>query len=230
MMPAAGLFWRRSTRGRGNFDGARAAFEQLIRLQGQDPVLLTDLGELIVIENEGQVTQEAMARFHAALQIDASLPKARYYQGLGLVQAGRMQEARAALQALRDDGGPDAPWVASVDALLADMEAVGPIPSETGPRLAPPDPQSAQAIAALPQDERQAAIIGMVEGLAARLENAPDDLAGWSQLVRAYAVLGDQQAAGQSLSAALAQFADDDPARQRLLTIAQELNIEPATP
>ena len=32
-------------------------------------------------------------------------------------------------------------------------------------------------------------VMGMVEGLAARLEEEPDDLAGWQQLARAYAVL-----------------------------------------
>lgn len=45
--------------------------------------------------------------------------------------------------------------------------------------------------AAAPDLPDAAAIRGMVEGLAARLEADPDDPAGWARLVRAYGVLGE---------------------------------------
>ncbi|WP_332308123.1 tetratricopeptide repeat protein, partial [Elstera litoralis] len=43
--------------------------------------------------------------------------------------------------------------------------------------------------------QTQAMIRGMVEGLAARLEQTPDDLAGWQRLARAREVLGESEAA-----------------------------------
>lgn len=56
----------------------------------------------------------------------------------------------------------------------------------------PPTPAapSAEAIAALPEDERQAMIESMVEGLAARLEAEPGDAEGWRMLARSQQVLG----------------------------------------
>jgi cytochrome c-type biogenesis protein CcmH len=41
------------------------------------------------------------------------------------------------------------------------------------------------------EEDRQTMIKGMVEGLAARLEESPDDLEGWLMLGRSYGVLGD---------------------------------------
>ncbi|MEQ8806379.1 MAG: c-type cytochrome biogenesis protein CcmI, partial [Rhodospirillales bacterium] len=40
-------------------------------------------------------------------------------------------------------------------------------------------------------EDRDAMIRGMVERLADRLKENPDDLAGWRRLERAYRVLGD---------------------------------------
>jgi cytochrome c-type biogenesis protein CcmH len=53
----------------------------------------------------------------------------------------------------------------------------------------------AAAIAGLAPDEQAKAIRGMVDGLAARLEQSPDDLQGWVRLARARGVLGDTAAA-----------------------------------
>ncbi len=52
---------------------------------------------------------------------------------------------------------------------------------------APADP--AAEIANLPDEERVAMIEGMVEGLAARLAEEPDDVEGWRMLARAYTVM-----------------------------------------
>lgn len=48
----------------------------------------------------------------------------------------------------------------------------------------------AAALAALPPEERAAAIEGMVAGLAAGLEAEPDNPEGWRMLARSYAVMG----------------------------------------
>ncbi len=203
----------------GRFEDARRAYNQLLRLEGQVPTLLTDLGELIVVENQGLVTEEAMGRFRAALTVDPTFAKARYYQALGLAQDGRQGEARTLLLAMRGEGGEDAPWRGSVDQLLADLDGAAIIPT--------PDGTAAQSIAGLSSQDREQAIRDMVQGLADRLSVRPNDLEGWSQLIRAYVVLERPDDARESLDIALRQFAADSPARQRLLTIAQELELTP---
>ena len=55
---------------------------------------------------------------------------------------------------------------------------------------APPLAPSAEAIAALPEADRQAMIGAMVEGLAARLAAEPGDADGWRMLARSQLVLG----------------------------------------
>ncbi|MEM6382491.1 MAG: c-type cytochrome biogenesis protein CcmI [Pseudomonadota bacterium] len=204
----------------GQFAQARNAYAQLLRLRGNDPALLTDLGEVIVIESQGLVTQEAMNRFEAALEIDPIFPKARYYRALGMIQDGNHDEARAALLSLQRDGGPDAPWAQSVAGLLADLDA-----GNVAGRPQVPSPESAAAIANLPEAQRREAIEGMVEGLAARLADQPDDLAGWSQLIRSYMALERPAQARIALERALDVFATDNPARLRLLTIAEETGL-----
>lgn len=66
--------------------------------------------------------------------------------------------------------------------------AVG-APALIDPPTPPPSP-SAEAIAALPEEERQAMIAAMVAGLAARLEAEPGDAEGWRMLARSQLVLG----------------------------------------
>ncbi|MDJ0824661.1 MAG: c-type cytochrome biogenesis protein CcmI [Rhodobacter sp.] len=72
-----------------------------------------------------------------------------------------------------------------------------------------PDAEDIAAAAEMTQDERDAMIEGMVAGLAARLEEQPDDPDGWVMLVRSYATLGDQEKARVAYDTALAQFSGD---------------------
>lgn len=65
--------------------------------------------------------------------------------------------------------------------------------SGDGARRGPTQEQIAAA-QSLSAEDQQAMIRGMVEGLAARLENEPDDLEGWRMLGRSYGVLGDLDA------------------------------------
>ena len=60
-------------------------------------------------------------------------------------------------------------------------------PPEAAPAQAAPDPN---AIAAMNPEDRRAMIEQMVGGLAARLEQSPDDPAGWRMLANSQMVLG----------------------------------------
>jgi cytochrome c-type biogenesis protein CcmH len=75
------------------------------------------------------------------------------------------------------------------------------------------DVENAQDLTA---DERQAFILSMVERLAARLEDEPNDLDGWMRLGNAYSVLGDNVQAIAALERAetlLSDVPENDPRR-----------------
>lgn len=76
-------------------------------------------------------------------------------------------------------------------------------PQATAPRG--PTAADVQAAQQMSSQDRQQMIRGMVDGLAARMEQNPNDVEGWLRLIRAYKVLGDDakavEAAGKASSA-----------------------------
>jgi cytochrome c-type biogenesis protein CcmH len=72
-------------------------------------------------------------------------------------------------------------------------------PAESQPGAKPaapgPTPQDVAAAQAMSPEERQAMIRGMVDRLAARLEQSPNDKEGWTRLAHAYDVLGEKEKA-----------------------------------
>ena len=79
------------------------------------------------------------------------------------------------------------------------------VASGRGPTEA--DIASAAGMSATDRDEM---IRGMVAGLAARLEDAPDDIEGWAMLIRSYRVLGDGAAADDALARAKVMLGSTD--------------------
>jgi cytochrome c-type biogenesis protein CcmH len=69
-------------------------------------------------------------------------------------------------------------------------------------------------------------IEGMVQRLAARLEQNGDDLAGWLQLVRAYTVLDRKDEALKALQRARSALAGNTQAIERLNDLAAELGLK----
>ena len=89
---------------------------------------------------------------------------------------------------------------------------------------APPiDPETRAQIEAMSPDEQAAMIEGMVAGLAARLEQDPNDLAGWLRLIRARVVMGDLEQARQDLAIARQSFPPNTLDGERLTQLAAEL-------
>jgi cytochrome c-type biogenesis protein CcmH len=83
-------------------------------------------------------------------------------------------------------------------------------------RTAPRGPASAdvEAMQRMAPEDRQKAIRGMVEGLAARLEAEPNDVEGWRRLGRAWLVLGERDKS----KAAYAKAAELAPDRVEVLS------------
>ena len=78
--------------------------------------------------------------------------------------------------------------------------------AKTGPG---PTREDIEAAGKLSAEERMAMIRSMVDGLAARLEDAPEDPAGWERLARAYAVLAERKKAKAAFAKASALRPND---------------------
>lgn len=76
-----------------------------------------------------------------------------------------------------------------------------------------PTQEEMQAAASMPEEDRAQMIEGMVAGLAARLENEPDDLEGWMMLGRSYGVLGRRADSVTAFERAVQLAPDNMPVR-----------------
>ncbi len=118
--------------------------------------------------------------------------------------------ARQKLQALLADAPADAPWRQTVADRLAELSSNREHGGFRGTSpAAGPTAQDVAAAQSMTPEQRQAMIRGMVERLAQRLEQHPDDKAGWERLARAYDVLGETDKA-QSARAHAAAAGDAD--------------------
>lgn len=78
---------------------------------------------------------------------------------------------------------------------------------------------------AMPPHESDAAIRSMVDGLANRLESSPQDVEGWTRLMRSRVVLGDREVAATAMRKALEVFKDDATASGKISAAATELGL-----
>ncbi len=130
-------------------------------------------------------------------------------------QAAKAEIARRMLAADKSDRGSTAkplarPWFALSLAVALPLGAVMLYAVAGRPDLpAQPAAGRRNPIAELPADQQAQMIRGMVESLAARLEQAPDDLPGWRRLARSYRVLGEMEAARKAADKAVKLAPDD---------------------
>lgn len=205
----------------GAYGRAADAYRRAIDLRDDAPALHAALAEALTMASDGIVTEPARQALERALELDPQDPRARFYQGLELAQRGEQQGALDVWVRLAEDSPADAPWrpvlrerVAMLaDDMGLDPEAVLPAPPEPGAADGA-DADQARAIENMAPEERSAMIRDMVEGLAARLEQQPDDVEGWRMLARSYGALG-QPARAAEASAQAASLAPDDLAVQR---------------
>lgn len=190
-----------------------------------DPLPHMQLGESLIFTSQGVVTDPARAAFERALAIDPKHPGARFYLALARGQAGDLRGAYQGWLDMARDSPPDAPWLPALYGRLREVArdlgadlasdypqalqdplpaapplaqaAPAPSPAAAAPAPAAPGPtaEDMRAAAEMSSDDRQAMIRGMVERLAGRMEEDPDNFDGWIRLGRAYGVLGEKDGA-----------------------------------
>jgi cytochrome c-type biogenesis protein CcmH len=196
----------------GRFDDAVEAYRQSLRLNGEDGALRADYGEALVGAAGGIVTADARAAFDKALAERPGLPSARFYLGLAAEQDGDLQKAIALYRALLADAPPQAPWTPALQTRLAGLTG-GATPAQENAAPAQADAQ------------QDAMIRGMVERLATRLATSGGGAEEWRRLIRAYAVLHEDDKAKDALASARKALAGDATAGQELDALARELGI-----
>lgn len=195
-------------------DAARA-YGALLRLKGPDAANYAELGEMLTFA-AGSINKDAASAFTELLKLDPKNPKARFYEGYGLKQQGKIAEALAVWQSLRNDTKSGDPWLALLEQEMAALTSKAPVLTD----------EQMQAGAEMSEADRQAMIQSMVEGLEERLKIKPNDLEGWQRLMRARAVLGDTVKAKSAYETARSQFKDKPEAVAALSASARELGIE----
>jgi cytochrome c-type biogenesis protein CcmH len=156
---------------------ARRNLERAVELAPNEASYWNLLGQLEVDLAQGEITPRAVRALEQARALSPEALAPRYYLAQYAIEQGRIDEGLAEWRALLDQFPPeDRP---ALEERIAAVES-----GETAFER-PVDP----------------AVVAMVEGLAARLAEQPNDPDGWARLVRSYAVLGDDEA----LAAALAE-------------------------
>ncbi|WP_457795519.1 c-type cytochrome biogenesis protein CcmI [Methylocystis sp. S23] len=216
----------------GRGEEAIDAYAKALALLGATAERHANLGQARMIVGEGKVTAAARKDFEAALALDANNVMAAYYLGLGAQQDGEKDKAIEIFSKLEADAPADAAYLPSVRRRLAELRGEGapgsPIarpPAEPGPVAQGPASEQGKAIAAMPAEQRAATIRGMVDKLAARLENKGDDVEGWLRLIRAYSVLSEPEKAKKAVEGARKALAGKDAEVARIEALAKELNI-----
>lgn len=196
----------------GRYEDAVRARRQALALDERSAAAHAALGEALVMANGGIVTPAAAQAFERALALDAADPRARFYRGLALLQAGDRQGALDGWIALVESSQGDAPWLPELQRRVASLAGdLGLDPEGLPSPAAPPGPSSEQMEAAesMAPEERDAMIREMVAGLAARLEAQPADIDGWRRLGRSYQVLGEPQKAADAYRQVALALPDD---------------------
>ena len=243
----------RSEVGLGRYREGAEAYARAAELSSDRPDIAADWGEAQVLA-DGSVTPEAVKAFEAGLKDAASAPKSRYYLALAKLEQG---DPRGALQDWADlaaDSPPDAEWQQLLRQRIAEVaKAEGIDPASVMPsaaaaapdgtalaRPAEPGMPSQETVAATAKatqgaspEERRAMIESMVERLASRLEQQPDDAEGWARLGRSYMVL-QQPAKARDAYARAVKLRPDDAALSQALAEAtkqaSEAAAEPVAP
>ena len=212
------LMLGRSASALGQYPRALIAYEQAVQRAPENAQILVDYAETVIFINEGRVSIEAMRALEKARKNNAAHPKARYYIALRQAQSGYLKNAVQEWVDLLAISLPDASWVPTVRAQInavaneAEIDLKTMQPTEEAIRIGASIRESARAQTTQPgptredveaagemsPEDRQQMIRSMVQRLADRLQDNPNDREGWLRLANAYTVLGETDKADEA--------------------------------
>jgi len=211
---------------------AVSALRNAVALAPDNIQIKGDLASTLTQASQGVVGQEATELFGEILQAEPGDPRARYFNGLITAQSGDLRGAIAIWRGLEADSPFDAPWMPAVQSSVqAAGEQLGIDPTSIKPQRVnigrrAPSQEEIAAIEALSEQEREALVNSMVENLAVRMEEEPDNIEGWVRLIRSYGVLGRMDDAQTAFDKAKTASDWSEQNLDRLDKLANEIGLE----
>ncbi len=169
----------------GQMDDAIGAWRRASALAPDDLDLRGNLAESLISSAQGLVPEEARRLLETIQDKQPSEPRASHYLALAREQAGDDRGALDRWVKLAAASPENAPWLPLVRERIAGVAArLNLDAAAITPKPLPPK-------AAASAEDQTRMIKAMVEGLRAKLEANPADIAGWLRLLRSYEVLGE---------------------------------------
>ncbi|MDX1540911.1 MAG: c-type cytochrome biogenesis protein CcmI, partial [Geminicoccaceae bacterium] len=198
----------------GDVAQAADAYRQAIEIDDELAPLHAAFAETSIAAAGGVVTEAARAALDRALELDPSEPRARFYDGLALLQRGDRQAALDAWVGLARDSPADAPWLPVLEQRIGvlageldlDVAALLPDRPTAAARPAPPLPPGPVAAEPAPLPSDPAALEDEALALTAALERSPRDWQGWIRLARLRDAQGESEAARAALERGAALY------------------------
>jgi cytochrome c-type biogenesis protein CcmH len=233
------------------FEESSAAYAKAIELSPNNAELRSAYGEALVRAAAGNVTDEAKAVFERTLQLNPADSRAHFFIGLSKEQAGDKMSALNDWIAILNHGDSSEPWFADltqranklgqdvgvdVSSLLhrGNAETTGGVLGSLekqqsavpdAARKTEPTAEDVRNAEAMAPTDRAAMIRGMVDRLAARLEETPNDVEGWIKLIRSRKILGENDAAEEAFHRALDIFKGAPQEQEKIVTVGHGLGL-----
>ena len=233
------------------FEESSAAYAKAIELSPNNAELRSAYGEALVRAAAGNVTDEAKAVFERTLQLNPADSRAHFFIGLSKEQAGDKMSALNDWIAILNHGDSSEPWFADltqranklgqdvgvdVSSLLhrGNAETTGGVlgslekqqsAAPDAARKTEPTAEDVRNAEAMAPTDRAAMIRGMVDRLAARLEETPNDVEGWIKLIRSRKILGENDAAEEAFHRALDIFKGAPQEQEKIVTVGHGLGL-----
>ena len=233
----------------GRYAEAATAFKRATTLDPDTAENHSMLGEALVLasrDGDG-LPSDARAAFDRALELDPADPRARYFRAVAIDLEGKHEEAIDAWFDLLKDTPADAPYAADVRQVIAEvgkangidvaerLEQASFAPPSGGLKtdgaatatagIPGPSASDIEAARSLSASQQQDMIRGMVDRLAAKLEEDPLNPDGWIMLMRSRVQLGDMDGAREARDEALRLFRNDGTTTRRLREAAGALGL-----
>ena len=233
------------------FEESSAAYAKAIELSPNNAELRSAYGEALVRAAAGNVTDEAKAVFERTLQLNPADSRAHFFIGLSKEQAGDKMSALNDWIAILNHANSSEPWFADLTqranklgqdlgvdvssllhrgnaettgGVLGSLEKQQSATPDAARKTEPTAVVVCNAVALAPSD-RAAMIRGLVDRLAARLEETPNDVEGWIKLIRSRKILGENDAAEEAFHRALDIFKGAPQEQEKIVTVGHGLGL-----
>ncbi|MGB0464818.1 MAG: cytochrome c-type biogenesis protein CcmH [Candidatus Puniceispirillaceae bacterium] len=208
------------------FDTEISALKTALAMTDGNIAVKSMLAEAMARKADGLITLPVRTLIDEVLTEQPDEPRALYLSGLAAFQDEAYPLAIQRWQKLQQISSADAPWIAMIDQNLKQAAEAGGITLPTrqaedkeASRTSAPllTAEQVEVVQSMSAEEQQAFILDMTDRLEDRLKQAPDDKAGWQQLIRARQQLGDNEAMLRALTGAADADADNPDARLAIL-------------